>query len=108
MVAHFGLGDATTVSEICVRWPSGITQSLHDVAVNQALEIREPPRLRPVGPTSFEVQCWKGMAFAVEVSSDLKSWSQVGTVANVEDVLPRYQDAVPVHGTARFYRVVER
>ena len=39
---EFGLGAATIVERIEVRWPSGITQTLHNTAVNQALEITEP------------------------------------------------------------------
>ncbi len=40
-VLHFGLGEATAVNRIEVRWPSGSVQSLHDVAADQRLEIRE-------------------------------------------------------------------
>jgi hypothetical protein len=38
----FGLGTATKVEEITIRWPSGILQSLSDVDVNQVLEVTEP------------------------------------------------------------------
>ena len=37
-----GLGDATVVRSIEVRWPSGTVQQLRDVNANQALTIREP------------------------------------------------------------------
>ena len=40
--AHFGLGDAETVDAIEVRWPSGKTQRLENVPVNQELTIVEP------------------------------------------------------------------
>ena len=40
---HFGLGDAKA-AKIDVFWPSGIHQTLNDVAVDQFLEIREPER----------------------------------------------------------------
>jgi hypothetical protein len=39
---HFGLGDVQTIQRIEVLWPSGTKQSLKDVAVNQALVIKEP------------------------------------------------------------------
>ena len=39
--AHFGLGEATLIDSIEVRWPSGIVQTLDDVAVNQYLAIQE-------------------------------------------------------------------
>ena len=38
---HFGLADGAKVRRIEVRWPSGITQVLTDVAANQVLEIIE-------------------------------------------------------------------
>jgi hypothetical protein len=44
---HFGLGGARRVRRIDVRWPSGITQSLENVAVNRALEIVEPRKANP-------------------------------------------------------------
>jgi hypothetical protein len=38
---HFGLGKATTVDEIRIRWPSGKTETLTKVAVNRVLKIVE-------------------------------------------------------------------
>ena len=39
---HIGLGKATRIETLTIRWPaSGITQTFRDVAVNQAIEIRE-------------------------------------------------------------------
>ncbi|MDA0934783.1 MAG: CRTAC1 family protein [Planctomycetota bacterium] len=39
---QFGLGAATTVDEILVRWPSGTEQHLTGVAVDQVVDIVEP------------------------------------------------------------------
>ena len=39
---HFGLGRASVVDELTIRWPSGATQTLRDVAPNQALTVTEP------------------------------------------------------------------
>ena len=39
---EFGLGDAEIVDEIAIRWPSGRTQTLTDIAPNQVLLILEP------------------------------------------------------------------
>lgn len=39
---HFGLGDATAVERITIKWPSGITQEISDVDVNQLATITEP------------------------------------------------------------------
>src|SRR5262249_61600637 len=41
--AHFGVGSATVVDEVEVRWPDGALTSLHAVAANQLLAIVEPP-----------------------------------------------------------------
>ena len=38
---HFGLGTSTLVDRVEVRWPSGITQTLHDVAINQTVTVVE-------------------------------------------------------------------
>lgn len=39
---HFGLGRDAKIREIELRWPSGKTQRLRDVAANQVLKIEEP------------------------------------------------------------------
>ena len=39
---HFGLGQASNVEEIQVRWPSGREQILRDVTPNQVLTVIEP------------------------------------------------------------------
>jgi len=38
---HFGLGAATQVDELTVRWPSGITQRLKNVPADRLLKIKE-------------------------------------------------------------------
>jgi hypothetical protein len=39
---HFGLGDASRVDSIEIRWPNGKVQRLEDQAVDRILKIREP------------------------------------------------------------------
>jgi hypothetical protein len=39
---HFGLGDSSGVRELEVRWPSGVRQVLHNVAVDRILVVKEP------------------------------------------------------------------
>ena len=39
---HFGLGAETRLATIEIRWPSGIQQTLHDVAADQILQVDEP------------------------------------------------------------------
>lgn len=38
---HFGLGDAETVAELTVRWPSGATQTFVHVPANQIVTLTE-------------------------------------------------------------------
>ena len=40
---EFGLGQAQTVSEISIEWPSGTKQQITDVTADRILEIVEPP-----------------------------------------------------------------
>ena len=42
--AHFGLGSDAVAKTVEVRWPSGITQKLLNVAADQVLKVDEPPR----------------------------------------------------------------
>ena len=42
LIVHFGLGPATVVDEIHIRWPSGAESVMTDVAANQLLVVREP------------------------------------------------------------------
>src|SRR5262249_3390061 len=38
---HFGLGSATVVDQVTIKWPSGTTQVLNNVAANQQLVVTE-------------------------------------------------------------------
>ena len=42
MAAHFGLGEASEVDSLTIRWPGGRVQTLTDVPVNQVLQVTEP------------------------------------------------------------------
>ena len=39
---HFGLGSEAVAQSVEIRWPSGIRQTLKDVAVDQILQVEEP------------------------------------------------------------------
>ncbi|MEC4005256.1 FG-GAP-like repeat-containing protein [Flavobacterium sp. SUN052] len=41
MNAHFGLGQATTISQVIIRWPSGIVDTFNNVNPNQTLVVVE-------------------------------------------------------------------
>jgi hypothetical protein len=38
---HFGLGDATRIDRLTIRWPSGAVQTLHDLAADRHVVITE-------------------------------------------------------------------
>jgi hypothetical protein len=40
-VLHFGLGDASRIDRLVVRWPSGERTVLHDLAVDRRISLRE-------------------------------------------------------------------
>jgi hypothetical protein len=41
---HFGLGPDASANSVEIRWPSGIVQTLKDVAADRVLHVREPER----------------------------------------------------------------
>ncbi|MDQ3255645.1 MAG: CRTAC1 family protein [Acidobacteriota bacterium] len=41
---HFGLGNERIIKTVEIKWPSGATQRLENVAVDQILKVREPAR----------------------------------------------------------------
>ena len=41
---HFGVGTQAAISEIRIKWPSGIEQVLNEVPANQILQVVEPDR----------------------------------------------------------------
>jgi hypothetical protein len=41
---HFGLGPHATAELVEIRWPSGITQELKDVAADRILKVKEPAK----------------------------------------------------------------
>jgi hypothetical protein len=41
---HFGLGAETKIDSVEIRWPSGIQQTLKNVAADQFLTVDEPQK----------------------------------------------------------------
>src|SRR5436189_4810073 len=39
---HFGLGQAPSVASLTINWPSGTTQTLTNIAINQTITVVEP------------------------------------------------------------------
>ena len=104
--AHFGLGDATNATTVRIEWPSGIVQEFANVAANQILTITEPARLVPLGPSEFQIRCWKGMVFEVQKSHELQNWQSLGMVTNVSGTLIFQDPQGDPQTAACCYRVV--
>ena len=51
---HFGLGKATAITNITIRWASGIIQKLKDVSANQILQVVEPQQIKVTGTVYFD------------------------------------------------------
>lgn len=71
-VQHFGLGTATSVSQIVVRWPSGKTQTFSTAtAVNQTVTITEDtdgPLFKTLTPANSDTNASTAAALKVEMS----------------------------------------
>ena len=77
------------------------------MAANQFLTITEPARLQSSGPGAFRIQSWKGMAFEVQASIDLKQSSPDTTVTNLTGTL-EFIDPDAANRSQRFYRALIR
>ncbi len=51
ITAHFGIGQATTITQVVIKWPSGIIDAISNVTPNQSLAILEGSS--PLGTASF-------------------------------------------------------
>jgi hypothetical protein len=100
---NFGLGDADVADVVRIEWPSGIVQELRGVPSKQILTVKEPARVQVTSSGLFRIQSWKGMAFVVETSPDLKQWSPLTTVTNLTGTL-QFADADSGSHFCRFYR----
>jgi hypothetical protein len=107
MRPNFGLGDASVAEMIRIEWPSGIVQELRDVPSRQILAITEPALLRVTEAGAFHIESWKGMAFEVQSSTDLKQWSALTTLTNLTGTLD-FNDAKAATDPQHFYRTVAR
>ena len=80
--ANFGLGDATNIDTVRIEWPSGTVQEFQNVTPRQILIYSEPPRLLASnnGAPQFVLKGGRFMEYAIQASTDLASWSPIGTV----------------------------
>jgi hypothetical protein len=62
-----------------------------------------------VQPGQLQIPCWKGMAYGIEASPDLLSWSPLATVTNLNlsGGIQWTDPSAPGEAT-RFYRAVKQ
>ncbi len=90
LVVHFGMGDASQIDSLLIRWPAGTQQVLTNVLVNQKLTITEGTttsnqnQLTSIPGLSMEVFPNPGAAEEVRVrlnfTASLATWG-IGTIA---------------------------
>jgi hypothetical protein len=107
LIAQFGLGDATNIDLLRIEWPSGIQQTLSNLAVKQNLTVVEPSRLSFMssaeGSRKISLRSGRGFAYALEASSDLTSWLPLQTNTSSGLTL-EFEDAYAANVSRRFYR----
>jgi hypothetical protein len=117
LVAHFGLGDATNADLVRIEWPSGIVQTLTNVAPKQILTVVEhqqpgapaAPQFTsvarlPGGAAELSVAGSTGLLYVLEGSTDLGNWTKLGAKSNATGVVA-FTDTKAANYASRFYRV---
>ena len=110
LIAHFGLGNATSAQTVRIEWPSGIVQTLTNVAAKQLLAVTEPPLLQAsVSNGSFQLLLTDsiGSTSAIEASTDLALWISLVTITNTTRTV-RFADPDAANHQQRFYRALSR
>ena len=62
ITAHFGLGQATAITQVIIRWPSGIIDTINNPAINQSLLVTEGSTLANYSFTSSEFSLYPNPA----------------------------------------------
>ncbi|MBU6401016.1 MAG: immunoglobulin domain-containing protein [Verrucomicrobia bacterium] len=107
--AHFGLGDATNVDVLRIEWTSGRVQELNNVPARQYLTVTEPAALSMPQPGELHIQCWQGMTYRIESSTNLLTWESRATVTSTNlSGGAGWTDSEIPGDTARFYRAVKQ
>jgi hypothetical protein len=106
LITHFGLGNATNAQSVRIEWPSGIVQTLTNVAAKQLLTVTEPPLLQ-AGLTSGSLQLLLtgglGMVYEIQASENLTAWTSLGTITNTTRTM-QFLDPAAANQPQRFYR----
>ncbi|MCW5550661.1 MAG: VCBS repeat-containing protein [Verrucomicrobiae bacterium] len=114
--AHFGLGDATSVTTLRIEWPSGIVQEIPNVAPDQFLTVVECqgytnacPSFTGATPDTSGLQLTftepeAGFRYVIEASSDLVHWTKLKACTSTGGTA-QFTDPVTANRTQRFYRL---
>jgi hypothetical protein len=116
LLAHFGLGDATSVTTLRIEWPSGIVQEIPNVAPDQFLTVVESQGYTNACPsftgatqdasglqlTFTEPEA--GTRYVIEASSDLVHWTKLKACTSTGGTA-QFTDPVTTNQTQRFYRL---
>jgi enediyne biosynthesis protein E4 len=114
--AHFGLGDAARVDLLRIEWPSGIVQTLSNVAPNQILTITEhqagvtnAPTLAASKSVNSKVLLiatgQTDLRYVFEASTNLLQWKKISVRTNLTGTA-EFTDNAPNNISKRFYRVL--
>jgi hypothetical protein len=115
--AHFGLGNARSIELLRVEWPSGIVQTMTNVAVPKRLTVMEhqepgassAPHFMSVSPqtngsVNLSVTGDAGLRYLLEASTNLVNWTSLGVSTNLAGSI-EFTDTRATNYFRRFYRV---
>ncbi len=96
---HFGIGEATEIDEVVIRWPNGVVESLCGVAMNQTMLITENnlPSLL-YSEFTFEDTGGFSVDFKDETEGIAKKWAWDfgdGTTSDLQNPTHTFADAGP-------------
>ncbi len=83
---HFGLGNATRIDSLEIRWPSGIVQKIAGLGLNKIHQLVEPPLLSFDPAGKLVLKGAVDILYTVETSVDLKAWNPAGTAKGGESI----------------------
>jgi hypothetical protein len=116
LTAHFGLGAATNVEVVRIEWPSGVVQTLTNVASRQILTVEEhqvgttnSPNITTIsratdGSVNLSVSGDRGLLYVFEGSTNLLNWTWLGVRSNATGAV-QFTDFGATNYASRFYRV---
>ena len=107
-ILHFGLGDASRVEKIQVRWPNGGLSTYGDLPINETLRIIEPERLQMQinddGSASLKSRASIAGYFVLQESIDLQIWTDSYTLPRSQ--FGTFQFTIPsLNQSCGFFRI---